>query len=197
MLNKKKHLYQNINLVEPGIEKIKSLAAIILVGNSFEQYEDYTRSGLNNLENELNNFINKDGFVKSKNPEDLYWTLYFLILIKEWLKASQKQTPNFVNNYIFSMGVCFKFLQFSNGEIPIFNGANIINSEKFSEFLKLRDYEFEDMKDIFCGFVKIKSKKIELFLDANNPPSQNYCKNYQAGALSFELASSDIKFICN
>lgn len=197
IIKQAKHLFINISFIDSGIDKIRSLATLILIGCSFEQYENYSEFGLKNLELELNNFLSKDGFVKSKNPEDLYWTLYFLILIKEWLKASQKQTPNFVNNYIFSMGVCFKFLQFSNGEIPIFNGANIINSEKFSEFLKLRDYEFEDMKDIFCGFVKIKSKKIELFLDANNPPTQNYCKNYQAGALSFELASSDIKFICN
>jgi uncharacterized heparinase superfamily protein len=192
-----KHLYQNINLLEPGIEKIKSLAAIILVGNSFEQYEDYTRSGLNNLENELNNFINKDGFVKSKNPEDLYWTLYFLVLIKEWLILSQKQTPAFINSYINALGICFKFLRFSNGDIPLFNGANHVNTEKFYEFLESRGYEFSDMDNIFCGYAKIKSKKIELFIDANNPASTLYSKNYQAGALSFELSSNGIKFICN
>jgi uncharacterized heparinase superfamily protein len=192
-----KHLFKNINLVSSGVDKIKSLAALILVGNSFEQYEEYTQYGLKNLEDELGSFINKDGFVKSKNPEDLFWALYFLVLIKEWLTLSRKQTPAFINIYINSLGICFKFLRFSNGDLPLFNGANHINTEKFYEFLESRGYEFENMENIFCGYAKIKSKKIELFIDANNPSSILHSRNYQAGPLSFELASNGIKFICN
>jgi uncharacterized heparinase superfamily protein len=192
-----KHLFKNISLVSSGIDKIKSLSALILVGNSFEQYEEYTQYGLKNLEDELGSFINKDGFVKSKNPEDLFWALYFLVLIKEWLTLSRKQTPAFINIYINSLGICFKFLRFSNGDLPLFNGANHINTEKFYEFLESRGYEFENMENIFCGYAKIKSKKIELFIDANNPSSMLHSRNYQAGALSFELASNGIKFICN
>ena len=192
-----KHLFKNISLVQNGVDKIRSLAALILVGNSFEQYEEYTQYGLKNLEDELGNFINKDGFVKSKNPEDLFWTLYFLVLIKEWLTLSRKQTPAFINIYINSLGICFKFLRFSNGDLPLFNGANHINTEKFYEFLESRGYEFENMENIFCGYAKIKSKKIELFMDANNPSSILHSRNYQAGPLSFELASNGIKFICN
>ena len=48
-----KHLFKNISLVSSGVDKIKSLAALILVGNSFEQYEEYTQYGLKNLEDEL------------------------------------------------------------------------------------------------------------------------------------------------
>lgn len=192
-----KHLFKNINLINTGIEKIKSLAALILVGNSFEQYEEYTQFGLKNLEDEISNFINKDGFIKTKNPEDLFWTLYFLVLIKEWLILSRKQTPAFINIYISSLGICFKFLRFSNGDLPLFNGANQINTERFYEYLESRGYEFEDMENIFCGYAKIKSKKIEIFIDANNPPSMLHSKNYQAGPLSFELVSNGVKFLCN
>lgn len=192
-----KHLFKNINLINTGIEKIKSLAALILVGNSFEQYEEYTQFGLKNLEDEISNFINKDGFVKTKNPEDLFWTLYFLVLVKEWLILSRKQTPAFINIYINSLGICFKFLRFSNGDLPLFNGANQINTERFYEYLESRGYDFENMENIFCGYAKIKSKKIEIFIDANNPPSMLHSKNYQAGPLSFELVSNGVKFVCN
>lgn len=192
-----KHLFKNINLINTGIEKIKSLAALILVGNSFEQYEEYTQFGLKNLEDEISNFINKDGFIKTKNPEDLFWTLYFLVLVKEWLILSRKQTPAFINIYINSLGICLKFLRFSNGDLPLFNGANQINTERFYEYLESRGYEFEDMENIFCGYAKIKSKKIEIFIDANNPPPMLHSKNYQAGPLSFELVSNGVKFVCN
>ena len=50
---------------------------------------------------------------------------------------------------------------------------------------------------IFFVVAKIKSKKIELFIDANNPSSILHSRNYQAGPLSFELASNGVKFICN
>ncbi len=192
-----KHLFKNINLINSGIDKIKSLATLILVGNSFEQYEEYTQFGLKSLEDELSNFINKDGFVKTKNPEDLFWTLYFLILIKEWLILSRKQTPVFINIYINSLGICFKFLRFSNGDLPLFNGANQINTERFYEYLESRGYEFENMENIFCNYAKINSKKIEIFMDANNPSSMMHLRNYQAGPLSFELSSNGVKFICN
>ena len=192
-----KHLFKNINLINTGIDKIKSLAALILVGNSFEQYEEYTQFGLKNLEDELSDFINKDGFVKTKNPEDLFWTLYFLVLVKEWLILSRKQTPAFINIYINSLGISFKFLRFSNGDLPLFNGANQINTERFYEYLESRGYEFENMENIFCGYAKIKSKKIEIFMDANNPSSMLHSRNYQAGSLSFELSSNGEKFICN
>ncbi len=192
-----KHLFKNINLINTGIDKIKSLAALILVGNSFEQYEEYTQFGLKNLEDELSDFINKDGFVKTKNPEDLFWTLYFLVLIKEWLILSRKQTPAFINIYINSLGISFKFLRFTNGDLPLFNGANQINTERFYEYLESRGYEFENMENIFCGYAKIKSKKIEIFMDANNPSSMLHSRNYQAGPLSFELSSNGEKFICN
>ena len=192
-----KHLFKNINLINSGIDKIKSLATLILVGNSFEQYEEYTQFGLKSLEDELSNFINKDGFVKTKNPEDLFWTLYFLILIKEWLILSRKQTPAFINIYINSLGICFKFLRFSNGDLPLFNGANQINTERFYEYLESRGYKFENMENIFCSYAKIKSKKIEIFMDANNPSSMLHSRNYQAGPLSFELSSNGVKFICN
>jgi uncharacterized heparinase superfamily protein len=192
-----KHLFKNIDLINTGIDKIKSLAALILVGNSFEQYEEYTQFGLKNLEGEISNFLNKDGFVKTKNPEDLFWSLYFLVLVKEWLILSRKQTPAFINIYINSLGSCFKFLRFSNGDLPLFNGANQINTERFYDHLETRGYEFENIENIFCGYAKIKSKKIEIFIDANNPPSMLHSKNYQAGPLSFELVSNGVKFICN
>jgi uncharacterized heparinase superfamily protein len=53
------------------------------------------------------------------------------------------------------------------------------------------------MDNIFCGYAKVKSKKIEIFIDANNPSSILHSKNYQAGPLSFELVSNGVKFVCN
>ena len=53
------------------------------------------------------------------------------------------------------------------------------------------------MENIFSGYAKIKSKKIEIFMDANNPSSMLHSRNYQAGPLSFELSSNSEKFICN
>jgi len=192
-----KHLFKNINLLEQGFERILGLSALILVGISFNEYEKYLEIGLKEIEKELSNFINKDGFVKSKNPEDLYYTLYFLVIIHEWLLNSRRQTPIQITSYIHSLGICFNFLKLNNDTLPLFNGANEINIQKLDEIIRSRGYAFNKVENIFCGFGKIKHKKIEILIDGNTPASTAYAKNYQAGALSFELYSSGQKFITN
>ena len=47
------------------------------------------------------------------------------------------------------------------------------------------------------GYILLKNKKICLSMDAGSTPSLNYTKDYQSGALSFEVISNGKKLICN
>ena len=38
----------------------------------------------------INNFFDNSGFPKTRNPEDVFISLKYFILIREWLKESQK-----------------------------------------------------------------------------------------------------------
>ena len=60
-------------------------------------------------------------------------------------------------------------------------------------FLKNFKYKFSNKNHEVAGFVKIKKKKLEFFIDCGNPPPSNFSRYYQAGCFAFELISNKKK----
>tara|TARA_E500000331_G_scaffold147932_1_gene144041 strand:+ start:570 stop:2225 length:1656 start_codon:yes stop_codon:yes gene_type:complete len=190
-------ILRNFNnlLYEP--DKIVCCAAIILSGIVFgESYLNY-KIGIKELEKIIKNYFNLEGFPKSRNPEEIYICLKYLILIREWLKEAQKPIPDFLNTIISKSGNCYMILSSSNKQFPLFNGATEINHKEYDMFLKNLKYKFTITSNEVANFFKVKEKKFEFFIDCGNPPPDSFSKYYQAGCLAFELISNKQKIICN
>ena len=56
--------------------------------------------GIKELEKTVKNYFDENGFPKSRNPEDVFICLKYLILIREWLKEAQRTIPEFLNEII-------------------------------------------------------------------------------------------------
>jgi len=190
-------LLKNFNSLQNETDKIICCAAIILSGIMFgEKYINY-KVGIKELEKIIKNYFDETGFPKSRNPEEVFICLKYLILIREWFKEAQKIIPDFLNEIIIKCGNCYKVLSCENKQFPLFNGATEINHKEYDIFLKNLKYKFTDKNNEVAGLVKIKKKKFEFFIDFGNPPPNNYAKSYQAGCLAFELTSNKQKIICN
>ena len=190
-------ILRNFNnlLYEP--DKIVCCAAITLSGIVFgESYLNY-KIGIKELEKIIKNYFNLEGFPKSRNPEEIYICLKYLILIREWLKEAQKPIPDFLNTIISKSGNCYMILSSSNKQFPLFNGATEINHKEYDMFLKNLKYKFTITSNEVANFFKVKEKKFEFFIDCGNPPPDSFSKYYQAGCLAFELISNKQKIICN
>jgi len=137
------------------------------------------------------------GFPKSRNPEEVFISIKYLILIREWFKEAQKPIPDFLNEIISKCGNCYAMLSCSNKQFPLFNGATEINHKDYDIFLKSLKYKFHNKNYELADLIKIKQKKFEFFIDCGNPPPSNFTKHYQAGCLAFELISNKQKIICN
>ncbi len=190
-------LLKNINNLLYSPDKIICCAAIILSGLMFKENESSFKFGVKELEKIIKNYFDVSGFPKSRNPEEVFISLRYLILIREWFKEAQKPIPEFLNEIIYKCGSCYSFLSCSNKEFPLFNGATEINFKDYDLFLKNLKYKFSNQNNSVSDLFKVKNKKIELFIDCGNAPSNKFAKNYQAGCLSFELISSKQKIICN
>ena len=177
--------------------KIICCSAIILSGMVFKENDSSFRMGIKELEKIVKNYFDEDGFPKSRNPEEVFICLKYLILIREWLKEAQKPIPDFLNEIIGKCGSCYQMLACSNKQFPLFNGATEINYKNYDSFLKNLKYKFVNKKYEIADLIKIKKKKLEFFIDCGNPPPNNYAKYYQAGCLAFELISNKQKVICN
>ena len=188
---------KNLNSIFFGPEKIIACAAIILSGIIFKENEINYKNGIKELEKVIKNDFDNEGFPKSRNPEEVFISLKYLILIREWFKESQKPIPDFLNEIIRKCGNCYAILSCSNKQFPLFNGATETNYQDYDIFLKNLKYKFIHKHHETSGLIKIKKKKLEFFIDCGDAPPKKFIKNYQAGCLSFELISNKQKIICN
>ena len=177
--------------------KIICCAAIILSGMIFKENKLKYKIGVRELEKIIKIYFDEDGFPKSRNPEDVFICIKYLILIREWHKEAQEIIPDFLNEIITKCGSCYTMLSFSNKQFPLFNGATEINNKDYDIFLKTLKYKFTYKQNQFADFIKVKKKKFEFFIDCGNPPHNDFSKYYQAGCFAFELVSNKQKIICN
>ena len=190
-------LKKNIKNFFDNSEKIICCAAIILSGIIFKENNLNYKIGIKELEKIIKNYFDFNGFPKSRNPEEVFISIKYLILIREWFKEAQKPIPEFLNEIIQKCGSCYAMLSNTNKQFPLFNGATEINYKDYDAFLKTSKYKFASKNNDVADLIKIKKQKIEFFMDCGNPPPNIFSKNYQAGCLSFELISNKQKIICN
>ena len=197
LIKQSNFLVKNLNNLFYDSKKIVCCSAIILSGMIFKDNDLNYKIGIKELEKTVKNYFDENGFPKSRNPEEVFISIKYLILVREWLKEAQKIIPNFLNEIIIKCGNCYTILSCSNKQFPLFNGATEINYTDYDIFLKSQKYKFNSKNYEVADLIKIKKKKIEFFIDCGNPPPNNYTKIYQAGCLSFELSSNKQKIICN
>jgi len=190
-------ILKNLKRLSYNPTKIICCASIILSGLMFKENELNYKIGIKELEKVVKNFFDENGFPKSRNPEDVFISIKYLILIREWFKESQKPIPDFLNEIISKCGSCYAMLSSLNKQFPLFNGATEINHKNYDIFLKNLKYKFLNKNFEIADLVKIKKRKFEFFIDCGNPPSDYFAKNYQAGCLAFEIISNKQKIICN
>ena len=197
LIKQSNFLVKNLKNLFYDSNKIICCAAIILSGMIFKENDLNYKIGIKELEKTIKNYFDKNGFPKTRNPEEVFICIKYLILVREWLKEAQKPIPDFLNEIIVKCGNCYAMLSCSNKQFPLFNGATEINHKDYDIFLKTLKYKFNNENYDIADLIKIKKNKFEFFIDCGNPPSNNFAKNYQAGCLAFELISNKQKIICN
>ena len=196
MIKQALHLNKNLKFINNNLEKVLVLAALVLVSVTFEGNQKLFQSSMKNLSKEIKDLIDRNGFVESKNPEDQFWLLHHLVLIREFLIFSQNTVPEFLDQNIQKVGSNYKGMLLSNNFLPLFNGAKNRDTSEYNKFLKAKNYTFDKKKQTHAYLIA-KLKKYEIALDANDPPSDLFSHNYQAGCLSFEFIYNGKKVISN
>ena len=176
LIKQSNFLLKNLKNLFYDPSKIICCAAIILSGMLFKEKDLNYKIGIKELEKVINNYFDKTGFPKSRNPEEVFICIKYLILIREWFKEAQKPIPDFLNEIIRKCGNCYAILSSVNKQFPLFNGATEINYKDYDTFLKTLKYKFINKDHEIADFIKIKKKKFEFFIDCGNPPHNNFAK---------------------
>jgi len=191
------HIVNEIKTSEWMDDKMIGCSAIILAGLSYQGKDGYLDIGLNILKKIAKFSINSDGFPKSRNIRQLNFYLKYFVLIREWLRESQSEIPEFINENIYYLGQAYAFTTQNNKSDLLFNGNHKNNNVNLDIYLKKFGYNFKSKNKELGGYVFLNNKKIFLAMDTGPTPDKKFSSNYQAGSLSFEIMSGGSKLICN
>ncbi len=191
------HLINEIKRSDLVDDKLIGCASIILVGLSYKDDKNYLSFGSALLKKISKLALDNLSFPRSRNIKQLILYLKYFILIREWFKESQVFIPEHIEETIYYLGQGYAFFWNNSGTNFLFNGNNVSNNNEFDNYLKRLGYKFKCEAQELGGYILLKNKKIHLIMDVGPSPTLNYTKNYQSGALSFEIISNGKKLISN
>ena len=191
------HLINEIERSEWVDDKMICCAAIILTGLSYQDKNSYLDKGLNLLKKLAKFSLDNNGFPKSRNIRQLNFYLKYFILIREWLKESQNEIPDYINENIYYLGQAYAFIWKNNKVDLLFNGNHETNNKDFDHYLKGLGYNFKCKNHEMGGYAILNNKKQSLIMDIGASPEKKFSSNYQAGTLSFEILSNKKKLVSN
>ena len=190
------HLINEISRSEIVDDKMIGCTAIILTGLSYN-HERFLSYGLNLLKKIINSSFDNEYFPKSRNIRQLVFYLKYFVLIREILKESLNDIPDYLNEIIHYSGKAYTFFCSSIKESLLFNGNNESDLSDFDKYLNLYKYKFNNNRRALGGYSILKNKNIIIAMDTGSTPDKSYSENYQSGPLSFEAIYKGNKIICN
>ncbi len=191
------HLINEINRSEFVDDKLTGCASIILVGLCYQDEKKYVDFGSKLLKKISKFALDSNGFTKSRNIRQLVFYLKYFILIREWFKESRISVPEHIDETIYYLGQNYALVWQNSCSDFLFNGNNVSNNKEFDNYLKRFGYKFRNENQDVGGYIILKNKKICLAMDVGSTPNYDYTKDYQSGALSFEIISNGQKLISN
>ncbi len=191
------HLINEIDKSDIVDDKLIGCASIILTGLCYSNNRKYLSFGISLLKKITKIALDNSGFPKSRSISQLVFYLKYFILIREWFKESQSSIPEYIDETIFHLGQGYAFFCQNTDYDFLFNGNNISNNHEFDNYLNKLGYKFKNNEKEFGGYTILKNKKVCLAIDTGSSPDFKFSKDYQSGALSFEIISNGKKLISN
>ncbi len=195
-LNKQiNHLINEINKSDSADDKLLGCSAIILTGLSYEN-EKFLNYGLDLLKKIIIQSFNDEYFPRTRSIRQLTFYLKYFVLVRELLKESFNDIPDYLDEIIFYLGKSFSLFSNLNQSL-LFNGNHENDLNDFNKYLSLHKYKFDSKNNETGGYAVLKNKNYILAMDVGSSPTKKFSNNYQSGALSFEFVYKGKKLICN
>ena len=190
------HLINEINRSELIDDKMIGCTAIILSGLSYND-KNFLNYGLNLLNKIIKFSFNAEVFPKSRSIKQLIFYYKYFILIRELLKESQNEIPEYLNEVIFHLGQAYNFLWQTTKKDFLFNGNYENDHTNFDKYLHTHHYKFKNISNEIGDYAILRNKNVTIAMDLGSAPEKKFSNNYQSGVLSFEMIYSGKKIVTN
>ena len=181
------------NIIE---DKVIGCVAIMLTGLSYKD-QNFLEYGFKLLSKIIQISFDSEGFPKSRSFRQLIFYLKYFILVRELLKETNNDIPEYLDETIYYLGQSYNLFCQNKKISNLFNGNHEIKNETFDKYLELYGYKFNCKLNEIGGYALIKDNKSQIIMDVGRPPEKKFSQNYQSGALSFEFSYLNNKIITN
>ena len=196
LINKQiNHLINEISKSKTVDNKMLGCTAIVMGGLSYNN-EKFLSYGLGLLKKIISSSFDNNYFPKSRSIRQLAFYLKYFILIRELLKESSNEIPEYLDEIIFYLGKSYDLL-LGTEESFLFNGNHVLDLKEFKKYLSLHRYRFKNDGNEAGGYVLLQNKNSILCMDIGSAPNKKFSENFQSGTLSFEFIHKGEKLICN
>ena len=189
------HLINEISKSQSVDDKLLGCTAIIITGLSYEN-EKFLNYGLELLRKIIVNSFDNEYFPKTRSIRQLNFYLKYFVLVRELLKESFNDIPEYLDEIIFYLGKSYTVFS-ELGQSLLFNGNHQNDVREFNKYLAIYKYKFENTNNEVGGYAILKNKNSMLAMDVGNSPPSKFSYNYQSGTLSFEFIYKNRKLISN
>ena len=138
------HLIYEINRSKGLINKLIGCSAIILVGLCYQNEKKYLSYGIDSLKKISKSELDSFFFPKSRNFKDLLLYLKYFILIREWLKESQNEISDYLDEIIYYLGQAFTLTNKNISNNFLFNGNHNFKDTNLEIQIKKLGYNFKN-----------------------------------------------------
>jgi len=169
--------------------------AIVIAGLSYNN-DKFLSYGLILLKKIIGSSFDNQYFPKTRSFRHLIFYLKYFVLIRELLKESLNEIPEYLDEIIFYLGKSYDLFS-KTKESFLFNGNHNSNLSDFNKYLNLHRYKFNNSVNEVGGYALLKNKNSMICVDVGSSPSKKFSESYQSGTLAFEFIYKGQKLICN
>ena len=195
-----RHLYHTGDDQLRGLPRIKAIGGLIMAGLYIPYGESWLKKGTSLLKAALAEEILGDGGITTRSPEELYFILRDLLMIRASYKTMGHNIPDGLDEALGRMVPMLKSLLHGDGQLALFNGTREQSTQQIAETFAY-GAEFEDKSakpdGEKSGFRRLQQGQGVVIMDAGPPADLDYSQKSHAGTLSFEMSYGKQRIIVN
>ncbi len=195
-----RHLYHTEDEDLRGLSRIQAISGLILAGLYIPDGEAWLKKGTNLLKTALAQELLADGFVASRNPEDLYRMLRDLLMVRTSYRTMGHIIPEDLKEAISRMLPVLGGLLHGDGKLILFNGSSEQSAQDIAATFSFADEPLSEGEGIdreMGGIGQLRQGSSRVFMDMAPPADLAVSQNAHAGTLSFEMSSGPQRIIVN
>ena len=171
-----------------GLPRIEALAALFLSTRVMPDMKPPMTEMTNSLRRQVGRTISTEGFVESRNPEELLHILTLLVWIRDDLTVMDRSVPGFLNEKIGAITPILRSIRHFDGTLARMQGGGTGLTRGLDQALSasgVRGIEGEGA----MGYARMSSGRTSLIVDAAKPAKGDASYEAHASTLAIEVTS--------